>query len=94
MTYTELTAALAVFGYSGHDQLTMSQIKGRHRELSRKNHPDLRGESQAMQDVNSAAAILMAYLHAYRFTFSEEEFYRQNPDELLRVQFSTDPWGT
>lgn len=94
MTYLEVKAALAVFGFSVHDQLTMSQIKRRQRELSRRNHPDLQGDAHAMQEVNSAAAILVAYLSAYRFSFSEEEFYRQSPDELLRMQFSKDPWGT
>jgi hypothetical protein len=36
----------------------------------------------------------MSYLQTYRFCFSEEEFYRQNPDERLRAQFANDPvWG-
>ena len=94
MTYDELKAALAVFGFSPHDRLTMAQIKRRHRELARRNHPDLQGDALAMQGVNNAAALLLAYLHAYRFTFSEEEFYRQEPDEFLRRQFAKDPWGT
>lgn len=94
MTHAELEAALTVFGFSVHDQLTMGQIKRRHRELSRKHHPDLQGEAHHMQDLNAAAAILMSYLHSFRFSFSEEEFYRQNPDERLRMQFATDPWGT
>lgn len=94
MTHAELKAALTVFGFSEHDQLTMGQIKRRHRELSRKHHPDLKGEAQNMQNLNTAAAILMSYLQAFRFSFSEEEFYRQNQDERLRMQFATDPWGT
>jgi hypothetical protein len=72
----------------------MAQVKRRHRELSKKYHPDLQGEADTMQKVNSAASILMTYLHSYRFSFSEEEFYRQNHDELLRMQFAQDPWGT
>jgi len=94
MTYVELKAALALFGFSERDLLTMGQVKGRHRELSRKYHPDLQGESHRMQELNSAAAIILSYLKSYRFSFAEEEFYRQNPDELLRTQFATDPWGT
>ena len=50
MTYAELKAALTVFGFSEQDQLTMAQIKRRHRELSKTNHPDLRGDGCAMQD--------------------------------------------
>jgi hypothetical protein len=94
MTHAELKAALSVFGFSEHDLLTMAHIKRRHRELSRKYHPDLQGEAHHMQNLNNAASILLSYLQSYRFSFSEEEFYRQNPDELLRRQFAKDPWGT
>ena len=94
MTHAELKTALAVFGFSECDQLTMAHIKRRQRELSRKYHPDLQGEAHLMQNLNNAASILMSYLQSYRFSFSEEEFYRQNPDEFLRMQFAKDPWGT
>ena len=94
MTHAELKDALTLFGFSQNDQLTMAQFKQRHRELSRKHHPDLQGEVHHMQSLNNAASILMTYLRSYRFTFSEEEFYRQNPDERLRMQFANDPlWG-
>ncbi|MBL0224935.1 MAG: J domain-containing protein [Geobacteraceae bacterium] len=94
MTHVELKDALTVFGFSERDQPTMAQVKRRHRELSRKYHPDLQGDAQHMQVLNNAATILMSYLQSYRFSFTEEEFYRQNPDELLRKQFATDPWGS
>jgi curved DNA-binding protein CbpA len=94
MTYAELKVALTVFGFSEHDHLTMAQIKRRHRELSKKNHPDLCGDGYAMQTINTAAAVLLTYLQSYRFSFAEEEFYRQNPDEFLRKQFASDPWGS
>ena len=94
MTHDELKAALTIFGFSVCDQLTMAQIKRRQRELSRKHHPDLQGEVQHMQNLNNAASILRSYLQSYRFSFSEDEFYHQNPDELLRMQFAKDPWGT
>lgn len=94
MTHAELITALTVFGFSEQDRLTMGQIKRRQRELSRTHHPDLQGEAHHMRDLNTAAAILMSYLHSYRFSFSEEEFYRQDPDERLRMQFANDPvWG-
>lgn len=94
MTHAELKNALAVFGFSERDQLSLEQIKRRHRDLSRSNHPDLDGEVHAMQQINTAAATLFAYLKSYRYSFSEEEFYRQTPDERLRMQFANDPvWG-
>lgn len=96
MTYVDLKAALETFGFSGHDLLTMAQVKQRHRELVRSSHPDLVGDADAhgMQKINAAATVLLEYLRSYRFSFSEEEFYRQNPDEHLRMQFAHDPlWG-
>ncbi len=94
MTHSELKAALKVFGFSERDRLTMAQIKQRHRELAKKYHPDLQGEAHQMQRLNSAASILMSYLKFYQFSFTEEEFYRQNPDERLRMQFANVPtWG-
>ena len=93
MTHAELKTALTVFGFYEFDHLTMAQNKRRHRELSRKHHPDLKGETHHMQNLNYASSILMSYLQSYRFSFSEDEFYRQNPDELLRMQFAKDPWG-
>lgn len=98
MTYVELTTALGVFGFSERDQLTMAQVKRRHRELVKSSHPDLTGETSApsldIRRINAAASVLQAYLRSYRFNFSEDEFYRQNPDERLRVQFGSDPWGS
>ena len=96
MTYSELTTALEIFGFSVRDQLSMAQVKRRQRELSRQNHPDLDStvDPDSMQKINAAATVLMTYLRTYRFSFSEEEFYHQNPDEFLRKQFASDPWGS
>jgi hypothetical protein len=34
------------------------------------------------------------YVESYRFSFSEDEFYEQNAEERVRMQFMTDPlWG-
>lgn len=96
MTFADLKAALAIFGFTEHDLLTMSQVKQRHRQLSRLHHPDINSSTDplAMQRINAAATILMEYLKSYRYSFCEEEFYRQNPDEQLRRQFANDPvWG-
>lgn len=96
MTHAELKAALHTFGFSEHDRLTMAQLKKRHRELSRKSHPDLQTSpaAQTMQQINEAASILFDYLQTYRFSFAEDEFYNQTPEERIRMQFINDPvWG-
>ncbi len=98
MTYADLAAALHIFGFSEHDQLTAAQIRRRHRDLVKASHPDLPDQlprsGSTIRQINAAAAILSDYVASYRITFSEDEFYRQNPDERLRMQFDNDPvWG-
>ncbi len=47
-----------------------------------------------MQKNNAAYALLHATVKDYRFSFAEEEFYEQQPEERLRQQFGDDPlWG-
>ena len=93
MTYAELQQALAVFGLSG--RATLAELKSRHRELVKRLHPDTgAADPAAIRQVNAAYRILQSYVAAYRFSFAEEEFYEQNPDERLRRQFASDPiWG-
>ena len=91
MTYRNLQDALAVFSLG--ERATLKQIKARHRALAKAHHPD-RGESTdplAMQRVNAAYRILLAYCEGYRFCFSEAEFLEQVPEERLRRQFGWDP---
>lgn len=96
MTYAELKTALRFFNFTEHDRLTLTQVKRRHRELIKLYHPDTKGAdtSTDMQRLNDAATVLFTYLNSYSFSFTEEEFYLQNPDERLRMQFCDDPiWG-
>lgn len=94
MTYRDLQEALGVFGLG--ERATLKQIKIRHRELAKACHPDRcdAADQTAMQRVNAAYKILTAYCEGYRFSFSEEEFLEQHPEERLRRQFGWDPvWG-
>lgn len=93
MNYSEFKSALHIFGFNEHDRPTVAMVKQRHRTLVKNHHPDLAGDKNllSMQKINTAATLITEYLKNYRFSFSEEEFYLQNPDELLRVQFSYDP---
>lgn len=92
MTYAELKAALHLFGLHEHDLLTIRRIKERHRVLVKQYHPDHdAGDPEMMRQINAAHRLLMEYLQTYRFSFGEEEFYRQNPEEHLKRQFSWDP---
>lgn len=94
MTYRELQEAAAIFGLG--ERATLKEIKARHRALAKEHHPDRAGEdaADAMRRINAAYRMLLAYCEGYRFSFGEEEFLEQNPDERLRRQFGWDPvWG-
>jgi curved DNA-binding protein CbpA len=94
MTYADLQQALTVFNLS--DRATLADIRSRHRELVKRFHPDggLTPDPERIRQVNTAHEILTAYCRQYRFSFTEAEFYEQNPEERLRRQFEGDPlWG-
>ena len=94
MNYAELQEGLRVFGLA--ERATLREIKARHRELVKRHHPDCgsAGDPDMIRQVNAAYRVLMEYLATYRFSFSEEEFYEQNPEARLRMQFADDPlWG-
>lgn len=88
MTYQDLQQALSILGLS--DRVTLREIKEKHRTLVKQHHPDAGGgdEHATISRINAAYAVLHSYVTEYRFSFSEAEFYRQNPDEQLRRQFS------
>ena len=93
MEYKELRQAQKLLGLG--ERASLKEIKDRYRKLARQHHPDAGGvESQAIQEINAAYALLIAYVQDYRFCFTEEEFYEQQPEERLRRQFDDDPlWG-
>jgi curved DNA-binding protein CbpA len=94
MTYDELKQALLVLGLSGRP--TMKEIRTRHRQLVKRYHPDAGDGSdpEAIRRVNEAYRTVSEYVSAYRYDFSEAEFYIQNPEEHLRRQFAGDAiWG-
>jgi len=91
MTYEGLKKALEVFGLG--ERATLRQIKKRHRKLVKAHHPD-QAEVQnpeTMIRINAAHEILMSYCENYRFSFSEEEFLEQFPEERIKRQFGWDP---
>jgi len=94
MTYDELRDALQVLGL--RERSTIREIKVRHRELVKRFHPDSGNvdDPEKIRNVNAAYRVLLDYITEYRFSFAEEEFYEQNPDERLRRQFMDIPiWG-
>ena len=94
MTYDDLQDALLVLGLRGRS--THREIKIRHRELVKRYHPDTGNvdDPEIIRKVNAAYRVLLDYIAEYRFSFAEDEFYEQNPEEQLRRQFMDVPlWG-
>lgn len=94
MTYAEIQNALLVLGLG--ERATLKEIKARHRELVKRHHPDTGNvaEPDMIRQVNLAYRIVSEYVSAYRFSFAEDEFYEQNPEERIWMQFADDPlWG-
>lgn len=94
MTYADLLEALRVMGL--RERASLKEIKARHRELVKRHHPDTGNSSdpETIQKLNAAYRVVIDYVGEYCFSFDEEEFYKQNPEERLRMQFSDDPlWG-
>ena len=94
MTYQDLRSALEIFGIG--DRVTLGQIKRRHRALVKNHHPDRAGKeaSGRIAAINGAYEVLCSYCENYRFSFTEEEFLEQHPQERLKRQFGWDPvWG-
>jgi curved DNA-binding protein CbpA len=95
MTFADLQKALDVFGIG--ERASLKEIKARHRLLVKRCHPDAgkMPDQTAIREVNAAYRILLDYVDAYRFSFDENEFYEQNPEERLRQQFMNTPlWGS
>jgi len=91
MTYIDLQKALQVLGLS--KRATLKEIKVRHRALVKRYHPDTGNASdpEMIQKVNAAYRILLDYVTEYRFSFEEDEFYEQNPEARIWMQFADDP---
>jgi DnaJ-class molecular chaperone len=94
VNFKDIRTALEIFGLG--ERATLKQIKSRHRSLAKSHHPDHGGQTnpEQIQQVNAAYELLSRYCENYSFSFSEEEFLEQYPEERLKRQFGWDPlWG-
>jgi DnaJ-class molecular chaperone len=94
VTYADLQSAVAIMGL--RERSTIREIKARHRELVKRYHPDAGNshDPEMIRKVNAAYRILLDYVAEYHFSFAEAEFYEQNPEEKIRMQFMDSPfWG-
>lgn len=88
MTFGDLQEALRFLGLG--ERASLREIKARHRELVKRHHPDVgdTADPEVIRQINAAYRVLLDYVAEYRFSFAENEFYEQNPEERFRQQFS------
>ncbi|RMG80545.1 MAG: molecular chaperone DnaJ [Bacteroidetes bacterium] len=95
MDYSDLKWALEVLGIT----LNFKKIKDKYKKLIKENHPDLnKGKEKEAQEntarINRAFEILSEYHDNYKMDFSEDEFYKQYPEALMKRMLKNDPfWG-
>lgn len=54
-------------------------IKKQYHFLAKKNHPDLGGSDEVMEQLNHAYTLLMKYIEGFRYSFDEDEVSKQFP---------------
>ena len=68
--------------------VTRSDIKKQYHFLAKQYHPDIAKESQKMEEINHAYALLMKYIEEFRYTFDDEEISKQFPGVNYAKQFN------
>ena len=59
--------------------ISRDDIKTQYRFLAKKNHPDIGGDVEKMEQLNYAYKLLMNYIEEFRYTFDDEEVSKQFP---------------
>ena len=67
--------------------VTKDDIKKQYLYLAKKYHPDQGGDSQKMEEINSAYSLLISYIDQFRYAFDDEEINRQFPGADYARQF-------
>jgi len=67
--------------------ISMKEIRVKYLQLSKKYHPDIYEDKSKMSEINSAYEILKNYVDNYRYSFDEEEIYKQYPENYHADRF-------
>ncbi len=75
--FEEVEYALDILGLP--KLITRSDIQKQYHFMAKKYHPDLGGDAEKMEQINTAYQVLMQYIEEFRYTFDKEEVSRQFP---------------
>ncbi len=81
----EIKDALDILGLPSF--VSFKEIKKRYLNLSKKYHPDICGDNLKIVEINKSYEILKKYIENFRFTFSDEEIYKQFPEDFHSDRF-------
>jgi len=74
--------------------ITYSKIRKRYLQFIKKLHPDQSSSKENEKltaDLIHAWEIIESYCENFKYEFSEDEFFRQYPNEKLKKRLSEDP---
>lgn len=97
MKFEEFEWAKKIFGIT--IPITLKRLEKKYKERIREVHPDVSDlppeESKRQSaELNQAFKILKEYCLNYRIDFTEEEYFRQHPEERMQRGFFNDSqWG-
>ncbi|MDX1809376.1 MAG: DnaJ domain-containing protein [Sulfurospirillaceae bacterium] len=61
--------------------IDMKELKKQYKYLANLNHPDFGGDEDKMAKINKAYELLKGYMTNFKFSFTDEEIYKQYPEE-------------
>ena len=81
----ELEKALDILGLP--KLISREDVKKQYHFLAKKNHPDIGGMKDDMEQINFAYTLLIKYIEEFRYTFDELEVNKQFPGAGYVQQF-------
>ena len=61
--------------------ISIKELKQKYKLLASVYHPDFGGDSEKMAKINDAYNLLKNYMDNFKFSFTQEEIYKQFPQD-------------
>jgi DnaJ-class molecular chaperone len=82
----EIDTALEILGLP--ILVTKQDIKRRYIQLAKRYHPDVGGDREKMERINSAYELLNSYIDGFRYSFDEDEVKKRYPEGGYEERFT------